>query len=146
MTSVNPILDKEIPIFKSTNKNHTKKVKTLNDKLFTVAFNKFIPVEYQINNTAQENIMTLYSSEKIFTNKKNKYNSTYKIGERILILNKEFKGELGTIILIDNDTLPYAVELDEYHEHAHNCDGYTEFGYGYWFCENDLKLVKYEID
>lgn len=62
---------------------------------------------------------------------------------RVVITKGMFKGEVGTIIFIDEDDCPlYAVELDEYYEECHDCEGNIDYGYGYWFNREELEEIR----
>lgn len=59
----------------------------------------------------------------------------FNVGDKV---NVRGHGE-GVIKFIDNDSLPYAVELKQ--GGYHNCAGYCKVGRGYWAQEDQLELI-----
>jgi len=70
----------------------------------------------------------------------------FKVGDRVHAISSDPEGHIGTVVHIDNDSLPYLVKFDDWH-HGHSCslsrsDGCPDTGdSGCWILAKDLELV-----
>lgn len=69
--------------------------------------------------------------------------SEFKIGDRVKYIgtNSNYKGKVGTIVTIDDDSIPYGIEFDEKVYGGHSLDGECEYGYGKWFELEEIELI-----
>ena len=69
--------------------------------------------------------------------------SKFKIGDRVKYIgtNLNYKGKVGTIVTIDDDSIPYGIEFDEKVYGGHSLDGECEYGYGSWFELEEIELI-----
>ena len=67
----------------------------------------------------------------------------FKVGDRVKYIgtNSNYKGKVGTIITIDDDSIPYGIEFDEKVCGGHSLDGECEYGYGKWFELEEIELI-----
>lgn len=67
----------------------------------------------------------------------------FKVGDRIKYIgtNSNYKGKVGTIVTIDDDSIPYGIEFDEKVYGGHSLDGECEYGYGSWFELEEIELL-----
>ena len=67
----------------------------------------------------------------------------FKIGDRVKYVgtNSDYKGKVGTIVTIDDDSIPYGVKFDEKVCGGHSLDGECEYGYGKWFELEEIELI-----
>ena len=69
--------------------------------------------------------------------------SEFKIGDRVKYVGTDsnYKGKVGTIVTIDDDSIPYGIEFDEKVYGGHSLDGECEYGYGKWFQLEEIELL-----
>lgn len=74
--------------------------------------------------------------------------SKFKIGDRVKYIgtNSYYKGKVGTIVTIDDDSMPYGVEFDEKVYGGHSLDGECEYGYGKWFELEEIELINLTLE
>lgn len=67
----------------------------------------------------------------------------FKVGDRVKYIgtNSNYKGKVGTIVTIDDDSIPYGIEFDEKVYGGHTLDGECEYGYGSWFELEEIELI-----
>lgn len=67
----------------------------------------------------------------------------FKVGDRVKYIgtNSNYKGKVGTIVTIDDDSIPYGIEFDEKVYGGHSLDGECEYGYGSWFELEEIELL-----
>lgn len=72
----------------------------------------------------------------------------FKVGDRVKYIgtNSNYKGKVGTIITIDDDSIPYGIEFDEKVHGGHSLDGECEYGYGKWFELEEIELIKLTLE
>ena len=72
----------------------------------------------------------------------------FKVGDRVKYIgtNSNYKGKVGTIVTIDDDSIPYGVEFDEKVCGGHTLDGECEYGYGKWFELEEIELIKLTLE
>ena len=69
--------------------------------------------------------------------------SEFKVGDRVKYIGADsnYKGKVGTIVTIDDDSIPYGIEFDEKVYGGHTLDGECEYGYGKWFQLEEIELL-----
>lgn len=69
--------------------------------------------------------------------------SEFKVGDRVKYIGADsnYKGKVGTIVTIDDDSIPYGIEFDEKVYGGHTLDGECEYGYGKWFELEEIELI-----
>ncbi len=67
----------------------------------------------------------------------------FKIGDRVKYIGTDsnYKGKVGTIVTIDDDSIPYGVEFDEKVYGGHSLDGKCENGYGRWLELEEIESI-----
>lgn len=67
----------------------------------------------------------------------------FKVGDRVKYIgtNSNYKGKVGTIVIIDDDSVPYGIEFDEKVYGGHSLDGECEYGYGEWVELEEIELI-----
>lgn len=67
----------------------------------------------------------------------------FKVGDRVKYIGADsnYKGKVGTIVTIDDDSIPYGIEFDEKVYGGHTLDGECEYGYGSWFELEEIELI-----
>ena len=67
----------------------------------------------------------------------------FKVGDRVKYVGTDSncKGKVGTIVTIDDDSIPYGVEFDEKVYGDHSLDGKCESGYGRWLELEEIESI-----
>lgn len=72
----------------------------------------------------------------------------FKIGDRVKYVgtDSDYKGKVGTIIVIESDDPSYGVEFDEKVCGGHDLDGKCKGGYGRWLGLEEIELINLTLE
>ena len=74
--------------------------------------------------------------------------SEFKIGDRVKYVgtDSDYKGKVGTIIVIESDDPSYGVAFDETVCGGHDLDGKCKGGYGRWLGLEEIELINLTLE
>lgn len=73
--------------------------------------------------------------------------SNFNIGDRVrtkTLTGKKLSGLTGTVVDMENDWIgvKFDVNISNKYGLGHSCEGWCEYGYGYYIYEKELELIE----